>query len=434
MSEKEKKGFTHPTLQALGIPRLRLPGRNWMIFWAVTGSITGCILYDKRERTKNKEYWKSQVEFLAEEKMDPLQMPRKVTVYCAPPPEDYIHRTTTHFKNYIKPILTASATDYELKTASRQGEIRYMVAEEVRDKRRKMLGKVTGEESSSSSDETVAEGELETKVESKLKYDNAGGVICVGRGAYKEYMNGLHEGWFGPLEAPAGKTIEPATTTESVTTEPTTTTTTATTVQSIDQTQAENPASTSASTADSTQSQPAPEKVEEVKFPDEEEDKKDVLGEKKEEESEEDKKPPVPKPYIPIADWAEFPTNKEFAQAAAANQVSDPIAAITFPHILGILKTPTRMYRFFNRRYLADDMGRQTAAVVLASKTRQMTKDDAHLLEQEEHDWANKWKQNCMDKKNEWMLPFLVDPRLAAAVQVYELPEDNVNNNNSSSS
>ncbi|GMF82905.1 unnamed protein product [[Candida] boidinii] len=35
-----------------------------------------------------------------------------------------------------------------------------------------------------------------------LDQRDAGGIICVGRGAFKEYMNGLHEGLLGPLTAP----------------------------------------------------------------------------------------------------------------------------------------------------------------------------------------------------------------------------------------
>ena len=31
---------------------------------------------------------------------------------------------------------------------------------------------------------------------------SAGGIICVGRGAYKEYLSGVHEGLLGPLEKP----------------------------------------------------------------------------------------------------------------------------------------------------------------------------------------------------------------------------------------
>lgn len=398
----KSKGFSHPALKAMGIPTLRIPSRNWLIFWAVAGTIGGWISYDRYERKKIRDQWKERVSHLASKPMNPLEMPRKITVYVAPPPGDYLDASLSHFRQYIKPILTASATDFDLRTENRQGEIRHMVAEEIRNRRRKELGLETSDPN--------FKDDLDRKIESGLKPDTTGGVICVGRGAYKEYMHGIHEGWLGPLEAP------------------------------------ELP-------ADPVADKEA-EKV--AEFPDREEDLKDVFGEKKEEgeepqqrepaendnnreedkteekkeEEEKEKKLPVPKPYISLTEFDQAEISKEFEKAAQNQQLSDPITAIHHPHILGFLNTPTRLYRFFNRRYLADDMGKATAAVVFGNTRPFRTKEDGDALVYEEDDWPKKWKQAGIDKGSEWMVDLKADDRIGSHMSVYEMAQSNNENEN----
>ena len=211
----------------------------------------------------------------------------------------------SHFKQYVKPVLQASATDYVVRSESQQGEIRNRVAEEIRNRRRKHLGlPVVGDESKPAKDE------LDDKIESKLAHDSTGGVICIGRGAYKEYMNGLHEGWLGPLEPP--KEVEALEINENMN-EP---------------------------------------------FPDKEQDMKDVMGQleapenelktvsdtssenkdkEKEDESEkeEKKKKPVPKPYIRSSQYNGLATPTEFQQATSQGILTRPIAVIHHPHTMG---------------------------------------------------------------------------------------------------
>lgn len=62
-AKAKSKGFSHPALKAMGIPTLRVPSRNWLIFWAVTGTIAGWITYDRYERKQIREQWKQKVSY-----------------------------------------------------------------------------------------------------------------------------------------------------------------------------------------------------------------------------------------------------------------------------------------------------------------------------------------------------------------------------------
>lgn len=407
----KSKGFSHPALQAMGIPTLRIPSRNWLIFWGVIGSFTSIYVYDRRERKRIREEWKHRVSYLAQQKMEPTEMPRKVTVYVAPPPGDYLEEGFAHFRQYIKPILTAAAIDYTVKSAKRQGEIRSTVAEEIRNIRRAELGLPLSYKDD--------KDELDRFIESKIKKsDVPGGVICVGRGAYKEYMNGLHEGWLGPLEAPkvdtsvaddrANEFPDPERDLRDIygelKDEPK-----KSDVQSTDLRSTE---ATVATLDEATESQQPSDS------------KQDDSHKEDKNEEDEEKKKPVPKAYIKIPDYVNLETPSEFERLAKF----EPMAAIGHPHLLGFLNTPFRLYRFFNRRKLADEMGRSTAAVVFGNYRPFDIHSDPDALVQEENDWPRKWKKKGLENNSEWMWDFKVDERIGSRLTVYE---DATNSTNS---
>ncbi|KAA8915972.1 hypothetical protein TRICI_001889 [Trichomonascus ciferrii] len=402
-TKAKSKGFSHPALKAMGIPTLRVPSRNWLIFWAVTGTIAGWITYDRYERKKVREQWKQKVSYLASQKMNPLEMPRKVTVYVAPPPGDYLDASLTHFRQYIKPILTASATDFDLRTENRQGEIRHRVAEEIRNRRRAELGLETSD--------PAFKDELDKTIESGLQYDTTGGVICVGRGAYKEYMHGLQEGWLGPLEPPAQPQDDTTANSDDVAAFPTREDDLRDIMGEKKEDETPSQQSSEPETLDQQQEKTAEEKT-----------KAEGEGESESEEKKE-KQAPVPKPYIPLTKFSEAELSSEFRRAAEQGSIADPMAIINQPHILGFLNTPIRIYRFFNRRHLADRMGAATAAVVFA-QTRPFTKEDDDACIQEEDDWPKKWKQKGLDKGSEWMVDLKVDDRVRQHLRIYELSKE----------
>lgn len=80
-----KPGYTNPALKALGIPALRLPSRNWMIFWSVLTVSIGGIAYDKYKQRQILSHATDLVKPLAEESMEVDKVPRKITVFIAPP-------------------------------------------------------------------------------------------------------------------------------------------------------------------------------------------------------------------------------------------------------------------------------------------------------------------------------------------------------------
>uniref|UniRef100_A0A060TG51 Mitochondrial import inner membrane translocase subunit TIM54 n=1 Tax=Blastobotrys adeninivorans TaxID=409370 RepID=A0A060TG51_BLAAD len=413
-----RKEFRHPVLSAMGISRLRVPSRNWMIFWAVSGLIAGTIAYDRRERKLRREHWKDKVRHLSMVEMNALEMPRKVNVYIAPPPGDYMETSMAHFRHYIKPILVASATDYELHTLQSQGDIRYQVAEEIRNRRRRELGLP----------EVVPEGskpkdEIDAQIESKLKYDTTGGVICVGRGAYTEYMNGLHEGWLGPLEKPEGLEESDA----SAASFPNEEADLADIHGYAPKKEADAPAaSTETLNTESSgsvepladKSEPAPSQQESDISPVPAE---TVEKEEKKEEQEEKKKEDkvAPKSYIPLGQWDQAESNTQFLLAQQSKTVSEPIAIIPHSRIMGFLNTPIRIYRWFNKRHLADSIGEATVAVVFASTRPYDMNTDPDALISEVDEWPKNWKKKGIEKGSEWMAPFKVDERIGSSLSVY---------------
>ena len=377
----------------LGLPALprKLPSRNWMIFWSLTTAITAGIIYDKREKKRAIAKWSHAVEHLAKEPLADntgLAQPRKLTIFLSSPPGDGLRVAQDHYTEYVKPILAASGLDWEFVQGRREGDVRAYTAERVRRIRR--------------SDENADEPDPE-KVPTKeeivdafrksrgiKEYDGIRGDIVIGRHTWKEYLRGLHEGWLGPLAPPP----EPLPVT--ATPEPT------------------------------TEDKPAEDKAAE---------------EKPAEEEKKPKRPPQPKPHNTPAD---YPT--AFLPRTVPNEF-DPSAPIREPHLLGFLNTPTRLYRFFNRRKLADDIGREVAAVCLCSYReyqQQLAGADADSqpqyeqqkeLQWEEKDWIKSvWKEEGPKEEDPEAAevpervrakPIVMDPRIAERMRRFQLsPED----------
>ncbi|KAJ4300143.1 hypothetical protein N0V88_002812 [Collariella sp. IMI 366227] len=129
-----------------------------------------------------------------------------------------------------------------------------------------------------------------------------------------------------------------------------------------------------------------------------------------------------------------------------------PLRPIHEPHLLGFLNTPTRLYRFFNRRKLADEIGREVAAVCLctyreyrhlsgseaedtspASTGQPLKYEQEKELVWEEKDWIKStWKED--DPKDKAVSeitervrakPIVMDERIADRMRRFQLmPED----------
>ncbi|KAK3323708.1 mitochondrial import inner membrane translocase subunit Tim54 [Cercophora scortea] len=367
----------------LGLPNLpkKLPSRNWMIFWTLTTTITGAIIYDRREKKRTIARWAHSVEHLAKAPLpgnDCLAQPRKLTIYLSSPPGDGLRVAQDHYTEYVKPILAASGLDWEFVQGRREGDVRAVVAERVRKVRHDWEGDNSDPDREPTKDEMV---EIYRRGRGIPEYTGVRGDVVIGRHTWKEYIRGLHEGWLGPLTPPPVPEPEP-----------------------LPKADSETPA----------EDKPA-------------------------EEEAKPKRPPQPKPYNTVNDYP-----SESLPVLTPSEFH-PAAPVREPHILGFLNTPTRMVRFFNRRALADDIGRQVAAVCLAtyrefehapnpeSELGEMQWEQERELAWEEKDWQKSVWKDEKPKEGEVSeiperirkYPIVMDPRIANRMRRFELlPED----------
>ncbi|OBT69485.1 hypothetical protein VE03_01078 [Pseudogymnoascus sp. 23342-1-I1] len=388
----------NPVWKMMGLPnmRLKLPSRNWSIFLSVTGTITGLIIYDKREQKRVQKKWSKLVEHLAKEPLDPKSMPRKLTVFLEAPPTDGLRIAQDHFKDYVKPVLISSGLDWEFIQGRKEGDVRAELAEKIRKERQLSTNEIQ-------EDDPVLAARLTNGT--KL-YEGPGGDLVIGRNTWKEYVRGIHEGWLGPVVEPAKPEV-PVEVPEAVA-EPEV-------IETL-------PGITVHSSTDDVPPAPInPELKPDGKPP----------------------KPPQPQPWISTAAYSAA------TPAPTLPNELDPSAPIAFPHILGFFNTPTRMYRFFTRRRLADQIGRDVAAVILANTrpyhttssaggdsfapsadgTDGVVNDESDKPEQvttlkdEEQEWHKSIHKPLEDltKERTWLDEVVLDPRIAGRMRRAEL-------------
>ena len=375
----------------MGIPGLpkKLPSRNWMIFWALTTSLSAAIIYDKREKKRATARWARAVSRLADEPLKgPNDMPRKITVFLESPPGEGLRAAQDHFIEYVRPVLAASGMDWEFVQGRQQGDVRAAMAEKIRRSRKEV--ERPEEDVLPTNDKAILESRKRSGIP---EYGGVKGDLVVGRHTWKEYLRGLHEGWLGPLDPPVlpepPKAPEPETTPQE-------------------------------GSADGTKT---------------EENKEDKKEEKKEEEEEKKpERPPQPPSYNSTAD---YPTSHVPAQIPAEFH---PSAPIEFPHVLGFASTFTRFKWFLNRRKLADSIGRDVAAVCFAvSRGWEGAEGEEYpqlkALEHEEKYWPKfVWEPEPETKPEEgaeevkkpakekvWPVPVVADPRIVGRMRRFEL-------------
>jgi import inner membrane translocase subunit TIM54 len=363
-----------------------------MIFLTIVGSFSAAVIYDKREKNRVQQKWCKLVEHLAKEPLDPRAMPRKLSIFLEAPPADGLRVSQDHFKQYVKPILVASGLDWEFIQGREEGDIRTKLAEQIRKSR-------------TPSKERIEEDPVAgVRQKSGIKeFEGPRGDIVIGRHAWKEYVRGVHEGWLGPVQEPS-KLQEPLADSHDA-------------VETIEE-HSDTPSD------DSTDSAP------------------------KEAGTSEER--PKKSSKVPA-----FISTKDYELAAAPAELPDeldPSTPISFPHVLGFLNTPRRLYRFLNRRALADSIGRDTAAIVLstyrpyysvpASATFSSEPDppntypeQASVTQEAEQQLAlveeeKEWHKSVRVRKDDeperiWLEPVILDARIANRMRRAELtPED----------
>ncbi|EER23502.1 hypothetical protein CPC735_048720 [Coccidioides posadasii C735 delta SOWgp] len=395
----------NPALRMLGLPnlRLKLPSRNWMIFLTVTGSFFGALIYDRREKKRVQEKWSNLVAHIAKEPIPTNETRRKLTIFLAAPPGDGLMSARDHFREYVKPILVSGAMDYEVIEGRREGDIRAALAKKIR-KFRQTAGEGP----------PLEEDDHETSMRRVRElfgtHDEPGvkGDVVIGRHTWKEYVRGLHEGWLGPVNPiVAEPEFVPPTTEKVAETEPNSQTT-----------------DDGSNTAE---------------------------VDKKDEKEKEEKKPEAKKPKGPTLTYLLPSLYSSQELPPSLPDEFQPSSPLAFPHILGFLNTPIRIKRFLTRRYLADSVGRDVAAIVLASSYRpysdnyqstslestdsdsptsssSLSYEQQHVLEQEEKEWhksVHKTPENPDLKEREWLDDVVIDPRIGARMRRFTLsPEE----------
>lgn len=419
-STPPKKGWSNPALRMMGIPRISLPLRNWMIFWTLLASIGGGIAYDKYEQKKIREKYVNMVKHLGEEVYENDRIPRKLTIFIAPPPNDYLDESLKIFRKYVKPILNSAAIDYEVYTENRQGDIRSQVAEKIRQLRKERGGikEETPEESSkkpilaspwpvpSQQPSDDEEGPMKSRYElydskdilglykifnpiqpkrdDEIDYEKAGGVICIGRGTYKEYMTGVHEGLLGPLfkPNPLPEPVDPV--------------------------------------------KPIESNEEKIDAPEEKAKKDDSFEQHDEEEEENDKRQAVEKPWIRPNQYKEANLAPELDMSTKILNnkrvpvlFEQPMYVYPVPNLLGFLNMPHKIYRYFTKRRLAEEYGQRTLSIIY-NLTRDFEYKDQLMAKDEEVDWPKKWVEKGKSKNSEWVQELQVDERITTRMKVFD--------------
>ncbi|PYI12464.1 hypothetical protein BO78DRAFT_4432 [Aspergillus sclerotiicarbonarius CBS 121057] len=387
--------------------RMKLPSRNWMIFFTVTGSFAAAVIYDRKEKRRAQRKWGDLVAHLSKETLPVEQTRRKITVFLSAPPGDGLRVARDHFKEYVKPILVAAALDYQVIEGRREGDIRAGFAERIRKFRRN-----AGEPSTVVEETNLEDIVMNARTQMGVTEEpGPKGDLIIGRHTWKEYIRGLHEGWLGPLDPPPPPPTEPAFSPETAETSP------------------------------PTEGTPAAE------TPSESKPEGDANAPEKEKKDEKPAKPVGPTPtYLSPTDYSSQALPQTLPQSLAG---SVPIA---FPHLLGFLNTPIRLYRYLNQRHLAESVGRDVAAMVLASYSRPYTTgsfsadsdsdtpiataDDSlgttyeqqTILEHEEKEWhksVHRKDEANPDKEREWLNDIVLDPRIASRMHRYTIsPEE----------
>ncbi|KAK2626966.1 hypothetical protein QTJ16_004141 [Diplocarpon rosae] len=385
--------------------RPKLPSRNWTIFLTLTGTFTAAVIYDKRETRRAQRKWCKLVEHISKEPLNPREMPRKLTVFLEGPPTDGLRVAQDHFKEYVKPILVASGLDWEFVQGRKEGDVRAELAEKIRNQRLPP-GQRT--------EEDVV---VETRRGNAIReFEGPRGDIVIGRHTWKEYVRGLHEGWLGPLNAPPK--LEPV---------------------------EEKPVVEEPKGKEMMETAPG------ITLPSEprEADSLPPSEQPGAASPEKPKKPSQPAPFISVAAYPTASTPPDLPLEL------EPTVPISFPHILGFLNTPKRLYRFLNRRVLADSIGRDTAAIILSTyrpyhatstseegasftsdslssssgsdsdetttSVPQTAEIQAALLEEEKE-----WHKNARvrvpgEPERTWLEPVILDPRIASRMRRAEL-------------
>lgn len=457
----------------------KLPSPKWMAFGCVVGALIGGAAYDRYEQNQIRSKY---MDFVTNPQvMETNVKPRKVLVVVAPPPNDYLDTSLKLWRRWIKPILYANGLDYELVTGSQQGSIREEIASRIRALRKEILQKEEepvkqeshrgflksfpfahkfSEKNEGNDGKAVKEERFDVRnvlgifyhnnpktvvmEDSILDPDVSGGVICIGRGAYREYIAGVHEGILGPLEAPIEPKLDDQVLSQKQQQQQILQDSNNDTNKSgdeiaiqnnqiaalpqvaasegIQEISTENSMNSSESDNGQRLGEPQPALTSannevENDVSKQEDDKKDADTDENERKL---------KPFITAAEYsaASFPT--ELSETVVRDPKTNvpaffqqPILVIPVPNLSGFTTIPTRIMRFYQKRNQCEQTCHATLAMV-ESKSRPFTSTDLDLASYEELDWPKKWVEQGVERGSEWVQEFHGDARVMEKLKVIE--------------
>lgn len=416
------KRWAFNSLSKMNVVKTKMPSRRWMTFWAFVATLGAYLGYDRYQVKLIRKEWMDKVSYLSEASYDTNRLPRKLTVFVAPPPDGFLDESMKCFRKYIKPIINSAAIDMEVYSEEKQGEIRTAVASKIRELRQSRSKLVLqdqqdksdegrfshlrrsflpwfGPKSNSGNDEVLVNrqdlyspvdvlgfyykfGTMNVRRDDETDPQMSGGVICVGRGSYKEYIWAIHEGLLGPLEEP--KRVE----------------------QGVNNNDNSN---------DNTEKQEEDNKHE-----------NNEEGKSAEEHKKDQDEKPVFKPYVFPTEYSECELAPELDFGGVIRNSKNvpvlfeqPVYAFLLPKVYGFLKTPEKIYNFFNRRKVAEDYCEKTAAIVFNLSKPFQVKDE-YMGKEEESNWPHKWLEKAKQNNADWAQPFAADKRVVERMRVYD--------------
>ena len=421
----------NPAFRMMGLPRLRLPSRNWTIFWTITGSFAGAVIYDKYQTKRTREKWVNLVSHIADERLDTKTIPRRVTIYLQAPPGDGLRTAREHFHLYVKPVLVAAAMDWDVVEGRKEGDVRHKTAEKIRKQRRK---NGEGEPVTDDEDGTLMGGNVRRQ-KGAVEYPGVAGDIGIGRQPRVVCIRGIHEGYLGPASLPKEADADSVAGTEPAGHAPASTSSNdaiANTTSAHGARGAEDSPLTSLDTVVESAGTGSATDAESVGDGENEDKKGEESAESKEKDGEQKPKRRFPPSPILPEDYSTA------VLSPSTPEILGPSVGVRLPHLLGIKNTPVRIYRFLTRRRLQEDIGRQVAAAVLASYrpyTTAIAQDDgsasdvaketseqATVLQQEEKDWYKLvHKPRAEHEESLWIEPITLDERIANRMRAFDL-------------
>jgi len=236
--------------------------------------------------------------------MSTKTLPRKVTIYLAAPPGDGLSAAREYFREYVKPILVAAAVDYDVIEGRRGGEIRNAVGESVRRWRR-----AKGEPGRPAPGEEEEEVGAQDGGMTPKKLREMYGITREVPGDDSGVMVVGRHTWKEFIRGTHEGWLGPP---------------------------------------DSQVQPPPPPPPTEGGKP-----------------AKAAPRPPIPPPTVKPEEYHEKPLPSTFPYGRDSLPTVSPVAMVPFPHLLGFLNTPVRIYRYLTQRHLADRVGRETAALCL---------------------------------------------------------------------